>query len=177
MNRLLLHTSILFECLKGIWTPESASLGRDGNPIHLLPRRMSLYITRMQTSDEVDIHQPLQCGESSLNKFHSMPPKTESHGRIRPSQEQQKGPMEQVLVAVAPHWGYCTDFAALPLQSRDVVEDKLHQAFANSASTMHILFTSDTRKMEGLHVQESKKGVATRGDKLPRTGESQEARW
>lgn len=114
MNRLLLYESVVVECLKGMQSAESASLRRNGDSVYLLPRKMLLHITNVRVSDGADVHRPLQCGESSLNKSHSMPPKTESRGHIQPSQGQQKGPRERVLVAVAPHWDYYIDFAALP---------------------------------------------------------------
>jgi hypothetical protein len=115
MNRLLLYKSIVVECLKGMLQGSRPhSLRRNGDSVDLLACRMLLRKTRVLTSDGVDIHRPLQCGGSSLNKYHSMPPKTESRGHIQPSQGQQKGLREQVSVAVAPHWDYCTDFAASP---------------------------------------------------------------
>ena len=94
---------------------ESASLRRNGNSVYLLSRRMLLHMIRVRMSDGVDIHRPLQYGGSSLNKSHSMPPKTESRGHIQPSQGQQKDPREQVSVVVVPHWDYCTGSAASPL--------------------------------------------------------------
>jgi len=157
MNRLLLYDNILVEFLKGVRATESASLGRNCNSVHLLSRRMLLYITIMRTSDEVDIHQPLQCGELSLNKSHSMPPKTGSRGHIQPSQGQQKGPREQVPAVVAPHWGYCTDFAASPLQSGGRRGGQVTQIVCKQCKYYAHIIHEYTRQVEELHVQCARK--------------------
>ena len=156
---------------------ESVSLGRNGDSVHLLPRIMLLPMTVMRKGNEVDIRQPLQCGESFLNKYHSMPPRTESHGHTRPSQERQKDPREQVPVVAAPHWGYCTDFDASPLQSRGRGGGQVALIIYNTTEYDAHIIHEYTRQVESYMCKKARNAGKLGGHKLARIWESQVDRW